>query len=412
MKNLKKTSNSKLIVFGIALILVMEAALCDFTFDAFVIQSENHLRLPKCTSSTEGDTIAENMREANPTRYQPYQITLLLFKPETLAELPNCYQNGVSDPPTGRNLVIDLPGTWTVKPEVEQNLAPNLDQGFSEIEKIANSGTISESQIAEDVANAGETTQTVQGNALIILSGGLNQLDPRFYYFHHFGGYRGLCDPTCATCSGINVNQCNTCSATSSLAGLDVDPLLAGRCFYPDGRVKNDRRPVSCESICTGNCKSCDSASPTKCFSCMDGFEVVTRDTNGVGECVESTSGGACHETCETCSGPNADDCLTCKNISPKGQLTLTNRKECRCPPGQYYVSATKSCSQCHSDCSSCTGTGSDQCLICSDPKSIVRTVPGTVPAVRTLLTRIKLSVRIGWRSSKSFLQAPPPPPP
>ena len=95
-----------------------------------------------------------------------------------------------------------------------------------------------------------------------------------------------------------------------------------------------------------------------------------------MGECVPS--GGVCHETCETCSGPNEDDCLTCKNISPNGQLTLNDRKECRCPPGQFYLSATKRCGQCHSECLSCTGTGSDQCLICSDPKSIVKKAQGS----------------------------------
>ena len=56
------------------------------------------------------------------------------------------------------------------------------------------------------------------------------------------------------------------------------------------------------------NCKSCNSASSTECINCEDGFEVTTRATNGVGECFRTSS---CHEMCDTCSGPNEDDCLS-----------------------------------------------------------------------------------------------------
>ena len=369
MKNSKKTSKKKFMLLGVVSLLAIQGARLNIVADTFEIANLNDLSLPICPSAAEGNQIATEIRAANPSRYASYQINVVYFKPQGFEQLPTCFQNGY-DSPANPTLYLDLDlsgATLVITTGTELNTESSVLQGH---QRISTSPTITEQQISEDIWRSG----ILQGKALIALTPQASG-DIKYYYFHDFGSWRGVCYPTCATCSGMDQNQCTTCHATSSLDGSTVNPNLAGLCLCPANKLEFLNRAPTCAASCPKGCKSCRTDVAAECINCQDGFEIGARDANGVGECVESA--GACHETCETCSGPNADDCLTCKNISPKGQLTLTNRKECRCPGGHFYVSETKSCSQCHSDCSSCTGTGSDQCLICSDPKSIVATAPG-----------------------------------
>lgn len=60
----------------------------------------------------------------------------------------------------------------------------------------------------------------------------------------------------------------------------------------------------------------------------------------------------ACHSSCGTCSGPNANQCLNCSDIT----LTFENgscTKDKPCPRGLYQKGA--SCLPCSTYCSDCT---------------------------------------------------------
>ena len=62
----------------------------------------------------------------------------------------------------------------------------------------------------------------------------------------------------------------------------------------------------------------------------------------------------ACHETCLTCTGPDATDCQTCDATA---LLYLKDDGSCgSCPSNQYASSG--SCTDCDAQCNSCTSDG------------------------------------------------------
>lgn len=61
----------------------------------------------------------------------------------------------------------------------------------------------------------------------------------------------------------------------------------------------------------------------------------------GYYEDMEEGRCGQCHPTCDSCSGPEADDCETCATFSPKlykGACLL------ECPTGTYYEATAVEC--------------------------------------------------------------------
>lgn len=89
----------------------------------------------------------------------------------------------------------------------------------------------------------------------------------------------------------------------------------------------------------------------------------------------------ACHETCLTCDGPDADDCLTCDTSA---LLYLKKDGSCgSCATKEYPSSGV--CTDCHAQCATCT-TGSnsiptDGCVCVTKTNMVDLTCVASCPA-------------------------------
>jgi len=95
---------------------------------------------------------------------------------------------------------------------------------------------------------------------------------------------------------------------------------------------------------------------------------------------VEATEELVCHANCETCSGPGADECTSCKagfreETSGEGdgaKMSCVDINECVeqsgiCPTGKYCANTegSYSCEGCHPICSKCYGPSRKHCFEC-----------------------------------------------
>ena len=233
-----------------------------------------------------------------------------------------------SSPPTCYQLAAVLGTPGFTNPNLLQReflLTNQIEQNVDKIELTSQTQSTRNS-FSLDLTQAGPLQEYLNTIANVPPAGkviyflqGASDLN---YIFQSYGPYQ-LCHSSCDGCTGSAANQCLACQGFSSVQGSMVDPSLEGRCLCSSGGL-NDAG-TACDVTCGGNCASCNSASPTECFTCSNPAHTITRDANGMGECV-----------------------------SGLGSIS------------------------CHSDCHSCLGTGSDQCLICKDSKSIVQKLPGS----------------------------------
>ena len=78
----------------------------------------------------------------------------------------------------------------------------------------------------------------------------------------------------------------------------------------------------------------------------------------------------SCHEQCLSCNGPDAADCIACKNV--KNFLGDGGRFEClasgSCPTNTFENMINSTCDECHPNCAECIGTSFENCTRCSNP--------------------------------------------
>ena len=129
------------------------------------------------------------------------------------------------------------------------------------------------------------------------------------------------CHKECGSCNGPGNTDCTGCGATFPLMGSSVHSNFNGRCFCETGEI--DGASDGCDNTCTGNCKSCNSASSTECFSCQVGWS-LNQGANGMGDC----SVPICDTSCTTCIGPGADQCTACSNPTQFKSLNRMLRQE------------------------------------------------------------------------------------
>lgn len=70
-----------------------------------------------------------------------------------------------------------------------------------------------------------------------------------------------------------------------------------------------------------------------------------------------------CNEKCETCEGPNDNNCLSCKFNG----FLLENKcvGNSSCPKGYYGNTLSRKCEKCDPTCETCNGGKSSNCLTC-----------------------------------------------
>ena len=233
MNNKNKTNNKKRMLWGVALLLVTQVTLCNLQRDSLEIQSQDNLHLEVCSSAAEANLIASRMRAANPSRYAPYQINVIFFKPEGLGESPTCFQNGY-DSPFQRTLFLDAKvktGSLRLSETTEQNTEPSVVDSH---QRIGTSPSITPAQLSADARKAG----IHQGVALILLT---PESGLRYYYFQSFGGWRGACHPDCSSCTGTRSDLCLICSDPQSVVKTTLGSYV-GPCLSCS-RNKNSDKP-------------------------------------------------------------------------------------------------------------------------------------------------------------------------
>ncbi|KAM8860396.1 uncharacterized protein ACB058_007563 [Synchiropus picturatus] len=179
------------------------------------------------------------------------------------------------------------------------------------------------------------------------------------------------CHQTCQSCSGANPNQCTQCER-----GLVLDPNtllcgVTGDTDCPPRTYLHDDR-FTCMS-CHRHCYSCEGPGSDACQTCA--VPKYLHNRTCVMECPAGTYGSTqeadgkdlgfcatCHHVCATCSGASPKDCLTCA----RGYLRLLHLCVTHCPTG--YYSTGSSCEKCDPSCEMCAGPGPESCRSCSPP--------------------------------------------
>ena len=123
--------------------------------------------------------------------------------------------------------------------------------------------------------------------------------------------------------------------------------------------------------VCPANCDDCmnTTASGIQCTSCK-GSHPLKHDGACVAECPRGSVPDkdaqaciACHESCETCIGPRADQCASCASIGTNAFLHA-GRCELACPL-KTYSDERRVCQACAPSCGTCSGPVASQCTSC-----------------------------------------------
>lgn len=166
------------------------------------------------------------------------------------------------------------------------------------------------------------------------------------------------CDPSCASCTGVNANQCRACAAGRYLSGTSCpvcDACAAGTYEVAACTPTADVQCVACDP----SCATCSGAGAGACTACPVGAFL--------------TAGGAC-KVCSVCAA----------GAVQTGACTTTADTTCApCSPGSYSASpASLACVPCAEGsfaadagaaaCSPCApgtnaaGTGQSACTACA----------------------------------------------
>lgn len=160
------------------------------------------------------------------------------------------------------------------------------------------------------------------------------------------------CHATCETCSGGGIMDCTRCKQT--------DPsipkyLLEGACVHycPSGYFKYPLT-MTCE-MCDETCKTCSGFRADDCLTCEQGLVL-----DGNMECVEPNPLECDADNCDVCVQGNSNICKTCM----QGWYLLGTGCVQSCPDGQFISIASGRCELCHPSCKTCMGNG-DVCTSC-----------------------------------------------
>ncbi|KAK8846429.1 hypothetical protein M9Y10_020450 [Tritrichomonas musculus] len=161
---------------------------------------------------------------------------------------------------------------------------------------------------------------------------------------------------------------------------------------------------------CHSSCKQCDDKTDGDCTECYDGFYLYKRGAfNDFGTCKQCSEDGLCSQceqedpylctdciknyfldksvdpptckpcdpSCETCSGTEATQCITCRDGYIKsGDLCKScgdnckkckNENQCETCQEHYYTDSSFKCHECHESCKNCHGPTLNDCDDCYD---------------------------------------------
>ena len=207
-------------------------------------------------------------------------------------------------------------------------------------------------------------------------------------------GADGACAPchsSCQTCKGPGHADCTACAPDSPFqsgwadgAGACVDdctPLGAWGEFEGGGAAAaffaaDEAQSIQCMP-CSASCQTCSGPSANECLSCdpsgaapflhgkqckaecpSAGFFATSE--HGLGRCE------ACDPHCDQCDGASSTSCTACAGAFPFLQHVPFASGMCvgECAPAEY-ADADRTCASCHHSCASCDGPLASQCTSC-----------------------------------------------
>ncbi|KAL4490436.1 hypothetical protein ABPG72_002646 [Tetrahymena utriculariae] len=175
------------------------------------------------------------------------------------------------------------------------------------------------------------------------------------------------CDPTCATCSDAYSNNCTSCQGQLYLDTAEYK--CSSTC--PLRFFKNTSNNQC--SKCDNSCYSCDGSQPNNCLSCelpryyqVAQRQCVTQCNSNQYKNQQSFQCLNCDTSCASCSGGSSTDCTSCT-----GSLfldKLSKRCVANCPFGYFQNKSNNECNLCDSICESCFGPNTNNCKSCATP--------------------------------------------
>lgn len=185
-----------------------------------------------------------------------------------------------------------------------------------------------------------------------------------------------VCDPSCAMCIGPTTSDCTTCAPGSPFtsgwkngAGACVDDCTALGTW-------GNASTGDCES-CSPTCATCSGPTANECLSCrqsslapfLHGSACVSACpingtfaliNGGKGECT------ACDPSCAECDGASSTSCTVCAGSKPYFRSVPFESGACSmsCPSG-HYADERLVCQKCHFSCAECDGPLSSNCTAC-----------------------------------------------
>ncbi|XP_064121126.1 extracellular matrix organizing protein FRAS1-like isoform X1 [Macrobrachium nipponense] len=185
-------------------------------------------------------------------------------------------------------------------------------------------------------------------------------------YFMHQDGIVCLpCDPRCLSCSGPEHTDCLSCNKGATLHKRGAKSECLTKCYHSN-YLSSDNTCQACHKTCNA-CAMDHRTSNTICMKCKAEKKIPEGD-----QCVLECSHGfyfneylsrcmLCHPSCESCSGPHLDNCLTCSEGYHLNSMGLCVVDEC---PKGFYLGTNSSCSECEGDCDICSPDGTT-CITC-----------------------------------------------
>ncbi|EAR90505.2 zinc finger lsd1 subclass family protein (macronuclear) [Tetrahymena thermophila SB210] len=172
------------------------------------------------------------------------------------------------------------------------------------------------------------------------------------------------CDPSCASCSGPSNKNCLSCSGNTFL----YQNQCIAQCpvnYY------NNTQNNQC-SPCDSTCYTCNGANNNNCLSCKAPYFYQQVSSTCVSKCnldqyqnqINQTC-SSCDPSCASCSGPTNSNCLSCSGNT----FLFENQCITQCPVNYYNNSKNNQCTPCDSTCFTCYGGSSNNCQSCQLPR-------------------------------------------
>ncbi|KCV70256.1 hypothetical protein H696_02586 [Fonticula alba] len=176
----------------------------------------------------------------------------------------------------------------------------------------------------------------------------------------------GQCLPCwhgCATCSGREPGHCTGCPAGQFLVSnrcVDACPETT----FPRGTICD-----ACDDARCAEDPEMRAGCPAECPApAADEANTIGTAAAAAAAITTTTYTGLCDTTCMTCSGPTADDCLTCfTSLRWHIDRCVTN-----CPLGYWDRISDYTCQPCAPNCTRCTGPAANQCTACTEGRIVV----------------------------------------